>query len=80
MTYVRPDATAAQPAARRVLYEAEMMAGLVERMRRFSPLVDSALPDDELSQDLLDVAGRNVDIEAFAIPRAPCLVLPVRPS
>ena len=67
MAYVRPDASAMPPAGRRVLYEVEMMAGLVERLGRFSHLLATDLPDDELSHELLDVAGRNADIEAFAV-------------
>lgn len=43
------------------------MAGLVERMRRFSHLLGTDLPENELSHELRDVAGRNADIEAFAI-------------
>ena len=67
MAYVKPPADEARRVGNRVLYELEMMAGLVERMDRFDELLRAELPDNELVRDLLDAAGRNADIESFAL-------------
>ena len=44
-----------------------MMAGLVERIARFDGLLGAKLPDNPFVRELLDMAGRNADIESFAL-------------
>jgi hypothetical protein len=51
-----------------LLYEVWMVAALAERMKRHAALFDAGLSKRHgpLANELLDLAGRNADIESFA--------------
>jgi hypothetical protein len=55
-----------------LFYEIEMVHGLTQRMLRHRELFKRGLkPDDhELAPDVLDMPGRNADIEAFVVHAA----------
>jgi hypothetical protein len=53
-----------------LLYEIEMVAGLTARMLRHVDWFDNrglTENDGEYAQDVLDMSGRNADIEAFVM-------------
>jgi len=67
MAYTRPSADETNRVSDRLLYEVEMMAGLADRIARTRTLLEVRWPNDDLSRQLHDLAGRNADIESFGI-------------
>lgn len=68
MTVRKTPAEARIFASDHLLYDIEMVAGLVERLRRHRVLLETTPRSaGALANELFDLAGRNADIEAFGV-------------